>query len=89
MWCENEQENRLLWVALALAGHACFITPLTVSIVMLTGNSMLSWSFAIAAIGVALMTNLAALPTKITIPAFFLSILLDLGIIITSLCVWL
>jgi hypothetical protein len=56
---------------------------------MMTGNSMLSWSFAIAAIGMSLITNLAALPTKITIPTFFLSILLDLGIIITSLSVWL
>jgi hypothetical protein len=33
----------------------------------------------------ALVTNLAALPTKITLPVFFLSVLIDLGIIIASL----
>ena len=84
-WCNNQEEDRFLWLGVALASHACFITPLTVAIIMLTGNSMVLWSFAIAAMGLALVTNLAALSTKITIPTFFFTILLDLAIIAASL----
>jgi hypothetical protein len=87
-WCKAQQEDRLLWLAIALAGHGCILTPLTVYIVMAMGNSMFLWSFAIAAMGIALVTNLAALPTRVTIPAFIFSILLDLGIIIASVAMW-
>jgi hypothetical protein len=31
------------------------------------------------------VTNLAAMPTRVTIPIFFLSVLIDLGIIIASI----
>ena len=88
-WCKTQEDDRFLWLGLALAGHACLITPLTVGIIMLTGNSMVLWAFAIAAMGMSLVTNLAALPTKITIPTFLFSILLDLGIIATCLSIWL
>jgi hypothetical protein len=88
-WCKNQEESRFLWLGISLAGHACLMTPLTLFIIMLTGNSMLFWGFAIAAMGMALITNLAALPTKITIPTFFLSVILDVAIIIASLSTWL
>lgn len=87
-WCENQEESRFLWLGIALATHACFITPLTLAVVMFTGNSMLFFAFGIAAMAMALITNLAALPTKVTIPTFFLSLVLDLVIIITSLSMW-
>jgi hypothetical protein len=88
-WCKDEEKNRFVWLGVALAGHGCFITPLALFVIMLTGNSMLFLSFAIAAMGMTLIANLAALPTKITIPVFLFSILLDLVVIITSLSMWL
>ena len=50
---------------------------------------MLLFSFGIAAMAMALVTNLAALPTKITIPTFFLSLILDVAIIVAALSIWL
>jgi hypothetical protein len=37
--------------------------------------------------GMTVITNLAAMPTRITIPVFFFSVLLDLVIIITCLVI--
>jgi hypothetical protein len=55
--------------------------------VMLSGNSMFLWALVIGAMTMTLVTNLAALSTKITIPVFFLSILIDLGIIVSSIVI--
>jgi hypothetical protein len=50
---------------------------------MFTGNNLYLFVLATAAMGMTLVTNLAALPTKITLPVFVLSILIDLGIVIS------
>lgn len=84
-WCEGQQENRLAWLGIALAGQGCVFAPLTVFAVVLSGNSLVLFMLAIAAMGVVVVTNLAALPTKITIPVFFGSILLNLGIVLATL----
>ena len=84
-WTENQNKNRLAWLAIAIAGHGCFITPLTALVVMATTQSFVLFMAAIASMTISLVTNLAALPTKITIPAFFLSIVMDLVIIAVSL----
>jgi hypothetical protein len=84
-WCAAQQEQRLLWLGVALVAHGCIITPLTVGVVMFTGNFLPLFVLAIASMGMALVTNLAALPTKITIPIFILSILIDVAIIITCI----
>jgi len=82
-WCKNEEESRLLWLGIILAAHGCILTPLTVMAVMFTGNNLYLFVLAIAAMGMTLVTNLAALPTKITIPVFVFSILIDLAIVIS------
>lgn len=46
--------------------------------VLLAGANLTLFIVAIAAMGMSLVTNLAAMPTKITIPVFALSILIDL-----------
>lgn len=83
-WCKGQQENRLIWLGVAVAGHGCVITPLTVFAVTVAGNSLVLFMLAISAMAISLVTNLAALPTKITIPAFFMSLLIDLGILVTA-----
>jgi hypothetical protein len=84
-WCKGQERNRLLWLSLIVAGHGCIITPITLLILVFTGNSMFLWAFAIAAMTMSLVTNLAALPTKITIPVFFLSLVMDLIVVSCSL----
>jgi len=80
-WCEKQEENRLAWLAGTLTGHGCILTPLTVLFVVLAGNNPVFWPLVIGAMGMCLVVNLAALPTKITIPVFFLSVLVDLVVI--------
>jgi hypothetical protein len=84
-WCKGQENNRLTWLAVILTGHGCIITPLTVMFIMITGNNPVLWPVAIAAMGMCLVTNLAALPTKITIPVFLLSLVIDLAIIIIGI----
>ena len=80
-WCKSQEKYRFGWVAAIIAGHGCVITPITVLLVTIAGNSPLAWGFSIAAMAMALVSNLAAMPTKITIPVFFLSVLIDIAII--------
>ena len=82
-WCQAQQESRLLWVGVIIAGHGCIITPLTSLLIVFSGNNIVLWSFAIAAMTMALVVNLAALPTKITLPVFVLSLLIDVAVIAT------
>jgi len=80
-WSEGQQQNRLLWLGIALCAHGCIITPLTVMAVLLAGTNMYLFVLAIVAMGASLVTNLAALPTRITIPVFILTTLIDIAII--------
>ena len=84
-WCKGQEENRLLWLGIALAGHGCILTPLTVMAVLLAGNNIVLFMLAIIAMAISLVTNLAAMPTKVTIPAFIFSILVDLGILVACI----
>jgi hypothetical protein len=80
-WCKAQENNRLLWLAIIIAAHGCFLTPVTVMFVMLSGNSMILWGFALGAMAMSLVSNLAALPTKFTLPVFFVRLLIDAAII--------
>ena len=83
-WTEGQQHNRLLWLGIALTGHGCILTPITIMAVLLAGTNLFLFVLALVAMGMSLVTNLAALPTRITIPVFILSILIDIVIIATS-----
>lgn len=84
-WCESQEQYRFGWLAVILAVHGCVLSPATVLIIALGGNSITLWGMALGAMAMALVTNLSAMPTKITIPVFFLSILIDLVVIGISL----
>jgi len=84
-WAAGQEENKFLWLAVAIFGHGCFLTIITVLVILFTGNHFIFWPFAIGAMAMTLISNLAAMPTRITIPIFFLSILIDLLIIIITL----
>jgi hypothetical protein len=82
-WCEGQQRNRLLWLGVSLTAHGCILTPITIMAVLLAGTNLVLFVLALVAMGVSLVTNLAALPTKITIPVFIFSILIDIVIILS------
>ncbi len=84
-WTKEQDKNRMLWLAIAVAGHGCVITIITMFVILFTGNNFIFWPFAIGAMAMTLIVNLAAMPTRITIPVFFLSILID--VVIIALCI--
>ena len=80
-WSDTQQGNRLLWPGLILCLHGCVLTPLTVMAVLLAGTNLILFMVTIVAMGISLVSNLAAMPTKITIPLFVLSIIMDLVVV--------
>ena len=84
-WCVGQEENRLGWLALAIVGHGCVLTPITLFAIVLSGNAFPLIMLATIAMVSCLIVNLAAMPTKVTIPTFFISIIVDLSIIGYSL----
>ena len=84
-WCQEQEQYRFGWLAAILAIHGCVLAPITVFAVFLGGNSMIFFAMTIGAMAIALISNLAAMPTKITIPVFFLSMLIDIAIIVICL----
>ena len=86
-YCQSQEEERLTWLGIILAVHGCMLTPITVMLTLLAGPNFFMFMAAMTCMGVALVTNLAAMPTKITIPAFALTVLADIAIIVS--CVFL
>jgi hypothetical protein len=80
-WCRGQEKNRLLWLGIALSAHGCIITPITIMVVLLAGTNLFLFILALVAMGATLVTNLAAMPTRITLPVFILSTLVDIAII--------
>ena len=80
-WADGQEENRFGWTAFAIAGHGCVFTIITSLMVLFTGNHFIFWPFVIGAMAACVVVNLAAMPTKIAIPVFFFSLLMDLVII--------
>lgn len=85
-YCKEQEANRLLWLGIILAIHGCVLTPITIMVTLFAGPNFFLFMTGIAAMGLALVTNLAAMPTKVTIPAFAISAVVDIAII--SSCVF-
>ena len=84
-WCKNQEENRFLWLGIIVFMHGCVLAPLTLITIYAGGNSMIGWAFVIGAMAMALISNLAAMPTRYTIPIFVLSVLIDVTVMVVSL----
>jgi len=84
-WCAAQEEKRFLWLGLALVGHGCVITVFTLFAIMFSGNNLTLWIMVMSVMIGCLVVNLAALPTKITIPVFFVSVLID--VVIIAICI--
>lgn len=82
-YAKGQEHNRIMWVGIVLAVHGCALTPITVMATLFAGPNFLMFMTAMVAMGTALVTNLAAMPTKVTIPAFALSVIMDIAILIS------
>jgi len=86
-WCESQEQYRLGWLAAAITIHGCVLTIVTMFAVVIAGNHFIFWPFIIGGMGITLIVNLAAMPTKVTIPVFFFSVLVDLVIIAACIAI--
>jgi hypothetical protein len=84
-WCNRQEKYRFGWLAIIITIHGCILTPITILSIALCGNNFVLWGIAIGAMAMSLVTNLAAMPTKVTIPVFLFSVLLDLVVIVSAL----
>jgi len=84
-WCSGQEKNRIMWTGISLAVHGCFITPVTMMAVMLSGVPVALLALTVLSVFITLVVNLAALPTRIAIPFFAFSVLIDLGVIATAI----
>ena len=84
-WCIGQEKNRLGWLGGILTVHGCLFTPITLFAIVLSGTYFPFYIAALVAMGLAVVTNLAAMPTKVTIPVFFFSLLVDIAIIISCI----
>lgn len=86
-YCASQEKNRLMWLGIALAAHGCVLTPITLMAVLMAGSNFILFIAALVAMGVSLVTHLAAMSTKVTIPVFVFSVLMDVAIIIASISI--
>ena len=84
-WCTAQDENRYGWLAFALFGHGCIFAPITLLISMMAGVHMIFFALVIVSMTAVLVSNLAAMPTRITLPIFFGSLLVNLGVLVASI----
>jgi hypothetical protein len=85
-WCNAQESSRLLWMAAAFGGLILFALPCTALPMLLLGkNYMALWILTCAVNVPVVALSLAAQPTKIIIPALFISWIVDAGIILTTL----
>ena len=84
-FADEQQPNSYGWLGLALFAHGCVLAPVTILCIVFSGNSLALWIPCILVFTITEIVNLAALPTKITIPIFFASIIVDILIIAISL----
>ena len=84
-WAAGQDEvNHIGWVGATVTIMAAIFFPLTMAVILLNGALFGFIIAAMAALALVVITNLAALPTKYTIPFFFLGILADVVIMIVS-----
>ncbi|HMG81937.1 MAG TPA: hypothetical protein VK559_02795 [Ferruginibacter sp.] len=87
-YADNQQDKRLWWMTLGILGHGTIFTIITLGVVTLLGNVFALYIIACCAMVISVVVNLAALPTRYIIPIFFLSLLVDLGVIVTAVLLY-
>lgn len=83
-WLESQEKNRLAWVGISITVMSAVFLPVTMAAILFNGAIFKLIIGAMFAFALVVITNLAALPAKYTIPAFLLGGLIDIGLIIAS-----
>lgn len=83
-WCDLQESNRFLWLGIAFMGSIGMVLPLTLVTVLLTSQNFILLAIAAIANVPVLTINLAAQPTKVTLPFLFSAWLINFSVIVYS-----
>ncbi len=83
-YADKQEYNRLGWLVAGILGHGTIFTILTLLAVTFLGNIFILYVIACCSMVMVVAVNLAAMPTKFTIPTLFISLLIDISVIITA-----
>ena len=84
-WAENQDvDHHIGWVGFSITVMTAFFFPITMFSILLNGASFGLIVAAMVPLVSVFVTNLAALPTKYTIPFLFVGVLAELAIIVLS-----
>jgi hypothetical protein len=87
-WATKEDvKHHIGWVGLSIIAMTAIFFPLTMSAILLNGASLGLIIAAMVPLVLVFVTNLAALPTRYTIPFFFAGVLAELIILVVSFLV--
>ena len=80
-WTKEEEKNRLAWLGVSLIMMTAVFFPVTMVSILLHGAAFQLIIGAMFSLILAVVPNMAALPTRYTIPAFFTGVLIDIILI--------
>ena len=83
-WLNQQEKYRVGWVGMSLMFMTAIFFPVTMAAILIHGGNFKLIIGAMFSLILVLVPNLAALPTRYTLPAFFTAMLIDLVIIATS-----
>ena len=87
-WATAEDaQNHFLWTAAGIMLQGAVLFPASMFAILFVNPVLWIMMLPIAGIAMVVASNLAALPTKFTIPVLFLSILLDIVAVIACFLV--
>jgi len=81
----QDKEHHFAWTGISLLATAAVLFPLTMTFILINGAAFPLMMIAMLALVLVVVLNLAAMPTRYTIPAFFLGALIDTGVIIATI----
>jgi hypothetical protein len=83
-WSKNEEKNRIAWVGISIMLITAIFFPVTMASILVHGGTFKLIIGAMFSLILVVVPNLAALPTRFTIPAFFTGVFIDIILIAVS-----
>jgi hypothetical protein len=83
-WTKNEEKNHIAWMGISITTMSAVFFPITMSAILFNGAIFKLIIGAIFSLAFVVIANLAALPTKYTIPVFLTGIIIDIVLIMAS-----
>lgn len=80
----QEEQHHIAWTGVSLVATAAVFFPVTMAFILLNGAAFPLIVTAMIALVMVVVLNLAAMPTRYTIPAFLLGIGIDAAVIAAS-----